>query len=123
VKNVVILGAGRVGIAIANDLCRQYAVTSADADADGLERLKARGPIHTVVADLSRPDAVKRIIRKADLVIGVLPGHMGFETLKTVIESGKNTVDISFFSEDPFNLTDLALSHHVTAVVDGRKQF
>lgn len=35
-----------------------------------------------------------------DLVIGAVPGFMGFKTLKTVIEAGKNIVDISFMPED-----------------------
>jgi lysine 6-dehydrogenase len=43
---------------------------------------------------------------------------MGFETLEKVIRSGKNVVDISFFSEDPFLLDDLARQKGVTAVVD-----
>ena len=43
---------------------------------------------------------------------------MGFDVLKTVIESGKNVVDISFFNADPFLLDDLAKKHNVTAVVD-----
>ena len=51
-------------------------------------------------------------------MIGAVPGFMGFETFKTVIESGKNTSDISFFDEDPFILNDVALKNNVTAVMD-----
>lgn len=43
---------------------------------------------------------------------------MGFCTLKTVIECGKDIVDISFFPEDPFKLDQLAKEKKVTAVVD-----
>jgi saccharopine dehydrogenase-like NADP-dependent oxidoreductase len=43
---------------------------------------------------------------------------MGFQTLKSVIEAGKNIVDIAFFPEDPFELDELAKKHGVTAVVD-----
>ena len=43
---------------------------------------------------------------------------MGFRTLKTVIESSKNIVDISFFPEDAFELDQLAKDKKVTAVID-----
>jgi len=38
--------------------------------------------------------------------------------VKTVIEAGKNIVDISFFPEDSFLLDELAKKHHVTVVTD-----
>jgi saccharopine dehydrogenase-like NADP-dependent oxidoreductase len=47
-----------------------------------------------------------------------VPGFLGFNVLKTCIESGKNVVDISFFPEDAFLLHDLAKEKNVTAVVD-----
>jgi len=37
---------------------------------------------------------------------------------KTVIEAGKNMVDISFFPEDPFELDELAKKKNVTIVTD-----
>jgi lysine 6-dehydrogenase len=43
---------------------------------------------------------------------------MGFETLKSVVTAGKSIVDISFFSEDPFKLDELAKEMNVTAVID-----
>jgi saccharopine dehydrogenase-like NADP-dependent oxidoreductase len=115
---IVVLGAGMVGSAIAADLCREHAVTSVDADAGRLEALAGRYPLATQTADLSDPDAIRRAIRPADLVIGAVPGFMGFATLRTVIEAGKNVVDISFFDEDPFTLDALARDRGVTAVMD-----
>ncbi len=57
-------------------------------------------------------------MRDADLVIGAVPGFMGFATLQAVIEAGKDVVDISFFGEDPFALDALAKACGVIAVVD-----
>ena len=54
----------------------------------------------------------------ADLVVSAVPGFMGFECLKNLIDLKKNVVDISFFPEDAFELNQLALDHNVTAVVD-----
>ena len=54
----------------------------------------------------------------ADLVVLAVPGFMGFDSLRQVIEAGKSVVDISFFPEDAFLLDDLAKAKGVTAVVD-----
>ncbi len=116
-KNVIVLGAGMVGSAIAIDLSKNFEVTSADFDENKLSSLKARN-ISTVKTDLKNKKELSGILKDYDLVIGAVPGFMGFETLKTVIESGKNVVDISFFNEDPFKLDSLAKEKDVTAVVD-----
>jgi len=51
-------------------------------------------------------------------VVGAVPGFMGFKTLQSIIEQGKDVVDISFFPEDAFFLDALAKKHNVTAIVD-----
>ena len=117
-KNVIILGAGLIGKAIAIDLCKEYRVTSVDINTEVLSEIKESYPINTLVADLTNPQAIKDVIASADLVIGAVPGFMGFDVLKTVINCGKDIVDISFFNEDPFALDELAKEHDVTAVVD-----
>ena len=43
---------------------------------------------------------------------------MGFNMVKSVIEAGKNIVDISFFPENPLELDKLAKKNGVTAIVD-----
>lgn len=117
-QKIVILGAGRVGKVIASDLAREFDVTSADASQDALAWLSARYPVKTQVADLANPQAIADAIAPADLVICAVPGFMGFNTLKTVIENGKNVVDISFFAEDAFELDALALRRNIVAAVD-----
>jgi lysine 6-dehydrogenase len=116
-KKVVVLGAGMVGSAIASDLSGNFNVTAVDLDEKRLSKLKLVG-IETKVVNLSDRASIKNLIKDFDLVIGAVPGFMGFETLKSVIECGKNIVDISFFSEDPFELDNLAKDNNVTAVVD-----
>jgi saccharopine dehydrogenase-like NADP-dependent oxidoreductase len=116
-KKVVILGAGLIGSTIAVDLAQGYNVTSVDSNPNRLKTL-ADKKINTIVTDLSSQPEIKRIIKDADLVIGALPGFMGFNTLKSIIETGKNVVDISFFPEDPFLLDELAKEKGITAIVD-----
>jgi len=116
-KKIIVLGAGMVGRAIAIDLCKEFEVTSADIDKQNLSLLK-NFPIKTVRCDLSASEKIKSLVKKFDLVIGAVPGFMGFKTLQTVIRARKNVVDISFFAEDPFKLDALAKKMSVTAIVD-----
>ncbi|MCW8805679.1 MAG: saccharopine dehydrogenase NADP-binding domain-containing protein, partial [Ignavibacteriaceae bacterium] len=116
-KKVVVLGAGLVGSTIAIDLAEDYNVTSIDSNPQRLKSLTEK-KVNTLSADLSSSTDIKKVINDSDLVIGALPGFMGFNTLKSIIESGKNVVDISFFSEDPFLLDELAKEKGVTAIVD-----
>jgi lysine 6-dehydrogenase len=117
-KRVVVLGAGMVGRAMAIDLSKQYDVISADRDSSALALLHGQPNLSTTVADLADASKVTEIIADADIVVGAVPGFMGYKTLKTVIEAGKNIVDISFFPEDPFELDTLAKSRGVVAVMD-----
>jgi lysine 6-dehydrogenase len=117
VKKIVILGAGRVGKAMAIDLKSRFQVVSADINDSELNFLVSKG-IEGIHADLNKAETIRYIIKEADLVISAVPGFMGFKTLKTIIECGKNVVDIAFFPEDPFELDELAKKHQVTAIVD-----
>jgi lysine 6-dehydrogenase len=118
VKKIVVLGAGRVGKAIAVDLSHQHEVLSVDQNENELNLLKTKHKIKGVQTDLNKPENISKVISNADIVISAVPGFMGFKTLKTIIENGKDVVDIAFFSEDPFELDELAKKHKVTAVVD-----
>ena len=67
---------------------------------------------------MSDTNKVRSIIKEYDLVLSAVPGFMGFQTLRAVIESGKNVVDISFLPEDHLKLNDTAVKNNVTAIVD-----
>jgi len=117
---VVVLGAGLVGGAIARDLARggEFEVTVVDSSEVALARLAGEAGIVAVRTDLSASGAVRRAVEDQDLVVGAVPGHMGFATLRRVLECAKPVVDISFFPEDPFELDALARKREVPALVD-----
>ena len=117
-NKIVILGAGMVGRAIAIDLAKKHDVISTDINKKNLEKLVSINDIQTIKSDLSKSENIKDLIKDADLVISAVPGFMGFETLKTIIESGKDVVDIAFFPEDALQLDALAKEHNVTAIMD-----
>jgi saccharopine dehydrogenase-like NADP-dependent oxidoreductase len=117
---VTVLGGGRVGSAIARDLAASddFAVTVVDVSPDTPERFRTWGAIDVKVEDLTNPARVQSVVGDADLVVGAVPGSMGYATLRSVIDAGRNVVDISFFEEDPFSLDALARERGVTAVMD-----
>lgn len=113
--NIIVLGSGLVGGVIAKDLAKQHNVTSVDISQKNLDKLNS---ITTICADISDTITLHKLIKGFDLVIGAVPGFMGYKMMKDVIEAGKNIVDISFYPEDPFGLDKLAKEKGVIAVMD-----
>jgi len=116
-KHIVVLGAGRVGGAIARDLAPEFNVTVADLSRSALDRMQTHG-LKTRETNLAARPAVQAAVADADIVVGAVPGFMGFQTARAVLEAGKTLVDISFFDEDCFLLDELAKSKGLTALVD-----
>ncbi len=116
-RKIVVLGAGLVGKAIAIDLAKSFDVTSFDLREDALKPLENYG-IKTRRMDFSDPPSLASTLQPFDIVVGAVPGFLGLQTVRTVIEAGKNMVDISFFPEDPFLLDELARKNNVTVVTD-----
>ena len=115
-NKVLVLGAGLVGKAMAEDLAKDHEVTSVDFLQEPLDALSKNG-INTIKADLRSAD-IPELVNSFDLVVGSVPGFMGHDILGKCIEAGKNVVDISFFPEEPWDLDEQARSKGVTAVVD-----
>ena len=118
--NVLVLGCGLVGRPMALDLANDesFNVTVADINLKNLKKIPTALPIKKMQKDLSNPDQLKSLFKKADIVVNAVPGFMGFNTLKEIIKAKKNVVDIAFFPENPFELDELAKQNNVTAVVD-----
>ena len=116
-KKIVVLGCGLVGRVMAEDLSKDHEVTSVDFSKQNLEKLTAPDVL-MVCKDVSDISVLNEVIKDCDLVIGALPGFMGYETMKRVIKAKKNIVDISFYPEDPFGLDKLAKENNVIAVMD-----
>ncbi len=118
-KKIIVLGAGMVGSAMAIDLVKKYSVTVADLSDKALEKLKHKNnSINTLQLNAKNKALLISAITPFDIVLSAVPGFMGYETLKTIIETGKNVVDISFFPENALELDSLAKQNGVTAIVD-----
>lgn len=118
-KTIIVIGAGMVGSTMAVDLLQKHNVVLADLNAQRLNQLRAKhSALQVMPLDVQDSNSLQKAITPFDLVICAVPGFLGFQTLKTIIETGKNVVDISFFPENSLELDALAKEKGVTAIVD-----
>ena len=97
--NIAVIGAGMVGRLIAVELSKKYQVCAIDNDANNLSKLaKYNNRIVTKKIDI-RNEPFLDSLEDAEIVINCVPGFMGFETSKKILEK-KTCVDISFMPED-----------------------
>lgn len=116
---IIVLGAGMVGSAIAIDLAGNHEVTLADLSENRLAVVKNKcSQLQTLQLNATDKSKLQNAIKSFDLVICAVPGFIGFETLRSIIEAKKNVVDISFFPENSLDLNQLAKDNGVTAIVD-----
>jgi lysine 6-dehydrogenase len=117
--NILVVGGGMVGSVIAADLSSRFSVTIADRNESQLQSVKQKFPaLELATVDVIDVKKFRELLSQFDFVVNAVPGFLGFRTLKTIIDSGKNVVDISFFQEDAFELDELARKKNVTAIVD-----
>ena len=118
-SKIIVLGAGMVGSAMAIDLSKNHQVKLTDINPDVLARVKTKHEqLQLESLDVTDIASLQNLIAAYDLVICAVPGFLGFQTLKAIIEAGKNVVDISFFPENALELQQLAEKKKVTAIVD-----
>ncbi len=118
---VIVLGCGLVGGPMAIDLAKEtsFEVTVVDKNQEALTALADQhSNLKIVHKDLGNPHEIGALVADHDLVLNAVPGFMGFQTLKAIIEAGKNVVDIAFYPDNPFDLDALAKAKGVTVVVD-----
>jgi saccharopine dehydrogenase-like NADP-dependent oxidoreductase len=118
-SNIIVLGAGMVGSTMAIDMAKNHKVTLTDFNHNVLNKVKQKhANLILKQLDVINKEVLQETIRDYDLVICAVPGFLGYNTLKAIIEAGKNVIDISFFSENALELNALAKEKNVTAIVD-----
>ncbi|MBI5477702.1 MAG: saccharopine dehydrogenase NADP-binding domain-containing protein [Deltaproteobacteria bacterium] len=119
-KKVVVLGGGLVGGVMARDIAvdPQLQVTVVDRDEALLARLRERAKVATERADFADLGRVQALVQAHDLVLGAVPGFLGFRVLQAIIQARRPVVDISFMPENALDLDGLARERGVPAVFD-----
>jgi saccharopine dehydrogenase-like NADP-dependent oxidoreductase len=116
---IIVLGAGMVGSAMAADLSKKHSITIADLSIQRLEHIKNKDQNLSILQlDVCDTKKLQTVLQDFDFVVCAVPGFLGFQTIKTIIEAGKNVVDISFFPENALELDALAKAKGVTVIVD-----
>lgn len=104
-KRVIVLGNGLVGSVMALDLAADegYEVTVCDARKEALDKTIAKSGgkiIGRTDVDFSSCESITNAVKGYDLVIGAVPGALGFQMVGAVIHAGVDMSDISFMAED-----------------------
>ena len=95
------IGSGMIGTTMAYDLSQKHNIVVGDYDEQSLNIVKnLNSDIETKKLDVTDSSALKRFVQGSDIVLLAVPGHLGYNALKTIIESKKNVVDISFSNEN-----------------------
>jgi len=118
-SKIIVLGGGMVGSAMAIDMAKNHNVLLTDINKDVLDNVKNKCNVLDIMQmDSSDKDLLQNTIKNFDLVISAVPGFMGYNTLKNIIDAEMNVIDISFFPENSLELNNLAIEKGVTAIVD-----
>lgn len=115
---ILVLGCGLVGKTIVKDLARNHSVGVVDIDVNNLSDVRIYAEVETIEGNVADKNFLANIVQGFDLVVSAVPGFLGFQVLRTLVENGNNVVDIAFFPENPFDLDELAKKHNVSCVVD-----
>jgi saccharopine dehydrogenase-like NADP-dependent oxidoreductase len=121
---VLVLGCGNIGSVATEDLAKTFSsiqVVVADKnEARAREVAKKTGKDNVSWIQLDATDNSKLVnaLKDFDLIMGFLPGKLGYRLTKVCIEAGKDLVDVSYMSENPLALTDNAEKARVTIVPD-----
>jgi saccharopine dehydrogenase-like NADP-dependent oxidoreductase len=120
----LIVGSGKIGSVAAEDMAKNNSsveVTVADKDEKrakiATERI-GRANVSSLNLDTSNCAKLVTTLREFDLVMGFLPGNLGYALMEACIEANRNMVDVSFMGENPLTLGKKAVEADVTVVPD-----
>jgi saccharopine dehydrogenase-like NADP-dependent oxidoreductase len=115
-----VLGYGSVGSVIVDDLVSSNltsVVGVGDYNYEAIKNLRCE-KIEGFRVDVRDRNELIRLMKKYDLVVGALPGSLGFKVMEAAVNVGVNMVDISYMPEDPFQLDSRARDAGVTIIPD-----
>jgi len=121
---IIVLGCGNIGSVAAGDLAHNLPsaeIVVADVNKLRAEKIVAeigRDNVSCMQVDASNRSELASTIGKFNLVVGALPGFIGFRACKASILAGVNMVDVSFMPENVMKLHRQALRANVCVVPD-----
>ena len=118
----LILGCGKIGSVATRDFAESMSsaeVFVADKDAvRAKEVAKSIGMdnVTGIQLNASNYNELVDTLETFDLVMGFLPGDLGYHLVKACVDVGKDLVDVSYMPENPLTLNDKAARTNVTII-------
>lgn len=121
---VLVVGCGNIGSVAAKDLAINLPsahIVVADKDESKAKRVAeniATDNVSHIQFDAANHQRSLTTLKDFAIVLGFLPGGLGYRLATACVKAGKNMVDVSYMAEDPLNLNDEAEEAGVTIVPD-----
>lgn len=121
---ILVLGCGNIGSVAAEDLAKSLPSTEivvADNEQRRAKKVAEKidaNNISWVQLNVTDDDELIKTLRNFDIIVGFLPGKLGYCLAEACIETRKNLVDVSYMAENPLTLNDKTLRAGVTIVPD-----
>jgi saccharopine dehydrogenase-like NADP-dependent oxidoreductase len=121
---VLVLGSGNIGSTAAEDLAksmRSTGIVIADKDETRAKTAAERideSNVSWIQADAADRSRLLNVLKEFDLIMGFLPGKLGYGLMEACIEARKDLVDVSYMAEDPLQLHRTATKADITIVPD-----
>src|SRR5271165_5487395 len=96
-KDIVVVGAGKIGSMIAELLggCGDYAVTVIDRSQQQLDRLETSVPVTKIAADIRDGDALRGILKNQYAVLSAAPYHATRLIAEAAKSAGAHYLDLT----------------------------
>jgi lysine 6-dehydrogenase len=121
---VLVLGSGNIGSTAAEDIARSLSdadIVVADKDETKARTVSERigkSNVSWIQLDSMNRTQLARTLKDFDLIVGFLPGNLGYNLVKACIEEKRNTIDVSYMAENPLRLNQAAKRAEITIVPD-----
>lgn len=120
----LVVGCGNIGSVAAEDLAKSMKsvqVVVADCEkarAKAVAEKIGMDNVSWIQLDVKNRRQLQGSLKDFNVIMGFLPGNLGYELTKACIDAQKDLVDVSFTAEDPLTLNDEALKAGVAIVPD-----
>jgi saccharopine dehydrogenase-like NADP-dependent oxidoreductase len=121
---ILTIGCGYIGSVLARHLSKKIptaAIIISDARSEVAEKVSVsinRKNVQPFHLNLYNYNRLVEIMKDFDLVVGLTPGKVGYQTIKAAVEAGVSMVDLSYLPEDPRFFDSRASKANITIIPD-----
>ncbi len=118
----LILGCGNIGSVATQDFAESMSSVEVFVADKNMVRAKevakriGKGNVAGIQLNASNHNELVHNLETFDLVMGFLPGDLGYRLVKACVDAGKDLVDVSYMPENPLTLNDEAARANATII-------